>query len=97
MENIFDHGITEDEQRAIFDMVYKDREVYDLFFSAGGDTSLADLFSLYMHRGDKKKAKTFLAKISNREYAADIALFYGRREMLNEEEKEEKKEKKKKK
>jgi hypothetical protein len=67
-ETVHDHNLTEEEKRILgFD---DDKGEYLRWMSEDG--ALADLFRLYVHRGDLAKAKEYFKSISDREYKFQI-------------------------
>lgn len=67
-ETVHDHNLTDEERETLgFTM---SEEEYRRFSSEDG--ALADLFRLYVHRGDLAKAKDYFKRISDREYKFQI-------------------------
>jgi hypothetical protein len=65
METIFDHNITKDEIQAL-GMIRNTKEEY--IKDIGPETSNGDIFSLYILRGDYKRAGEYLSKIKDKSY-----------------------------
>lgn len=70
METIFDHNVTPAELRDIFEEPELTREEIERLGTQ--DSALADIYVLYLERGDTAKAETFAARIQNESYRNDV-------------------------
>ncbi len=63
IETIYDHGITDAEILQLTDGYPETKEEY--FYALGQDSAYADLYRLYVIRGNNDKASFYLEKIQD--------------------------------
>lgn len=71
METIFDHGVTPEELRDILDDPELTRDAIERFGTQ--DSAFADIYYLYLERGDKKTAARYLRKIKDPRFRYDTS------------------------
>jgi len=71
-ETVFDHHITENEQKALFGYVLSPEDVEFYKIRISNDGAYALLYHLYRLRGDMKKAEEFLNKIKDPLHALSV-------------------------
>ncbi len=70
METVFDHAITDSEQKTIFGMVFSKDEYLALPMNSDGE--YGQIYHLYMLRNDQTTAQKFLDKVKDRRLKADL-------------------------
>lgn len=72
LETIFDHNVTDEEQKILFCSPYTKEEY--LFLRRTSDSEYARIYRLYFIRNDHITAQKYLDKIKNQQFKFDTQL-----------------------